>query len=57
MVAVLYPAEKYTERESSYPHYTAVLNLADIEFPMTLKGISKFEWLNMVLINVYIENG
>ena len=39
-------AEKYTERESSYPHYTAVLNLADIEFSMTLKDISKFERLN-----------
>ena len=41
-----HPAEKYTERESSYPHYTAVLNLADIEFSMTLKDISKFERLN-----------
>ena len=26
VVAALYPAEKYTERESSYPHYTIVLN-------------------------------
>ena len=57
VVTALYPAEKYTERESSYPHYTAVLNLADIEFPMTLKDISKFERLNTVSINVYgIEN-
>ena len=29
-----------------------------IEFPMTLKDIPKFEWLNAVSINVYsIENG
>ncbi|KAG5342010.1 PDZD4 protein, partial [Acromyrmex heyeri] len=57
VVAVLYPAEKYTERESSYPHYTIVLNLAGIEFSMTLKNIKKFEQLNDVSINVYgIEN-
>ena len=44
-------------RESSYPHYTTVLNLTNIEFPMTLKDISKFEWLNAVSINMYgIEN-
>ncbi|KYN14721.1 hypothetical protein ALC57_13064 [Trachymyrmex cornetzi] len=49
--------EKYTERESSYPHYTAVLNLASIEFPMILKDINKFEQLNDISINVYnIEN-
>ena len=57
VVAALYPAEKYMERESSYPHYMIVLNLTDIEFPITFKNISKFERLNMVSINVYgIEN-
>jgi len=57
MVAALYPVEKYTERESSYPHYMTVLNLTDTEFPITSKDISKFERLNMVSINVYsIEN-
>ena len=57
MVAALYPAEKNTDRESSYPHYTTVLNLANIEFPVTLKDIYKFERLNAVSINVYgIEN-
>ncbi|KYN22578.1 hypothetical protein ALC57_05017, partial [Trachymyrmex cornetzi] len=35
------------------PHYTAVLNLAGIEFPMILKDIQKFEQLNAVSINVY----
>jgi len=40
---------------SSYPHYTTVLTLIsdDIEFPMTLKNIGKFERLNNVSINVY----
>jgi len=51
VVAALYPTEKYTERESSYPHYTTVLNLTNIEFLMTLKDISKFERLNV--INMY----
>jgi len=50
-------AEKYTERESSYPHYMTVLNLTNIEFLISFKDISKFERLNMVSINVYgIEN-
>ncbi|XP_018345109.1 PREDICTED: uncharacterized protein LOC108750260 [Trachymyrmex septentrionalis] len=57
VVAALYPAEKHVERESSYLHYTAVLNLAGIEFPITFKDIPKFERLNAVSINVYgIEN-
>ncbi|KYN30345.1 hypothetical protein ALC57_00191 [Trachymyrmex cornetzi] len=57
VIAALYPAEKYTERESSYPHYTAVLNFTNIEFPMILKDINKFEQLNDISINVYgIEN-
>jgi len=34
-----------------------MLNLMDIEFPITFKDISKFERLNMVSIDVYgIEN-
>ncbi|XP_018374523.1 PREDICTED: uncharacterized protein LOC108768554 [Trachymyrmex cornetzi] len=57
VVAVLYPAERNADREYSYPHYTTVLNLTNIDFPMTLKNISKFERLNAVSINVYgIEN-
>ncbi|RLU25273.1 hypothetical protein DMN91_003366 [Ooceraea biroi] len=53
VVAALYPAERNTERESSYPHYTTVLNLQGIEFPVTLKNIAKFERLNNISINVY----
>ncbi|KAG5323720.1 GVQW3 protein, partial [Pseudoatta argentina] len=51
--SVLYPTEKYTDRKSLYLHYTTVLNLTNIEFPVTLKNISKFERLNAVSINVY----
>ncbi|KYN15057.1 hypothetical protein ALC57_12720 [Trachymyrmex cornetzi] len=57
VVTALYPAKSHVDRKSSYPHYTAVLNLTNIEFPMTLKDIPKFERLNAVSINVYgIEN-
>ncbi|KYN14572.1 hypothetical protein ALC57_13218 [Trachymyrmex cornetzi] len=58
VVAALHPAEEYVYRESSYPHYSTVLNFVGIEFPMTLKDIvTKFEHLNAVSINVYgIEN-
>jgi len=43
VVAVLHSAEKKPERKSSYPYYTIVLNLRDIEFSMTLNQIKKFE--------------
>jgi len=53
VVAVLYPAKKHTEQESSYPHYSTVLNLTGIQFPMTLSQIKGFESLNDISINVY----
>ncbi|KYN16311.1 hypothetical protein ALC57_11429, partial [Trachymyrmex cornetzi] len=57
LVAALHPAEEHVNRESSYPHYTTVLNFTNIEFPITLKDINKFEQLNDMTINVYgIEN-
>jgi len=53
-VAALYPAEQNVNRTISYLHYTSVLNLQDIQFPMTLKDIITFERLNRVSVNVYI---
>jgi len=55
VVAALCPAERKAERKSSYPHYATVLNLRDIEFPVTVNQIKKFELANNILINVYIE--
>ncbi|KYQ47211.1 hypothetical protein ALC60_13768, partial [Trachymyrmex zeteki] len=53
VVAALHPAQKHVDRESSYPHYSSVLNLQDIQFPMTTSHqIKKFETLN-ISINVY----
>jgi len=53
VVGALYLAERNSEPESSYLHYTMVLNFNDIEFSMTLKNIVKFERLNNVSINIY----
>ncbi|XP_029175998.1 uncharacterized protein LOC114944299 [Nylanderia fulva] len=56
VVAALYPAERHVEREF-YPHYTTVLNLQNIEFPVTVNHIKKFELANDISVNVYsIEN-
>jgi len=40
-------------RNGNLPHYSTVLNLKDIEFPMTLNQIKKFEHQNNISINVY----
>ncbi|XP_070169645.1 uncharacterized protein [Polyergus mexicanus] len=53
VVAALYPAEKNAGRESSYPHYTTVLNLKGVKFPMSLNKITRFERINDISINVY----
>ncbi|XP_077256530.1 uncharacterized protein LOC143894260 [Temnothorax americanus] len=53
VTAALHPAERHAERDSSYPHYTSVLNLQDIEFPITLNQIKKFENHHDISINVY----
>ncbi|KYN10235.1 hypothetical protein ALC57_17633, partial [Trachymyrmex cornetzi] len=58
VIADLHPAPKHVERVSSYPHYSTGLNLAGIEFPMTLSQIRKFKNSNDISINVYaIEKG
>ncbi|XP_011706368.1 PREDICTED: uncharacterized protein LOC105461564, partial [Wasmannia auropunctata] len=53
VVAALHPAKSNVNVKYSYPHYKEVLNLKDIEFPMTLSQIKKFENLNAISINVY----
>jgi len=52
VIAALHPIQSNTNRKLSYPHYTTVLNLKDIKFPMTLNQIKKFENLN-IFINTY----
>lgn len=54
VTAGLIPAKQHVDRTSSYPHYTSILNLKNIEFPMELKHISAFEENNNLSINVYM---
>ncbi|XP_070150992.1 uncharacterized protein [Polyergus mexicanus] len=56
VVAALYPAEKNVGRESSYPHYTTVLNLKGVKFPMSLNKITRFERINDISINVELHD-
>ncbi|XP_071580454.1 uncharacterized protein [Temnothorax nylanderi] len=53
IISALYPVERHTDKCSSYPHYSTQLNLDGIEFPMTLRQISRFERLNNVSVNVF----
>ena len=55
VVVALYPVKSHVNRKSSYPDYITVLNLEGIEFPVTLKQITKFELLNDISINVFTE--
>ncbi|XP_031346482.1 uncharacterized protein LOC116174878 [Photinus pyralis] len=54
VVSALYPADKHPQRISKYPHYSSVLKLKGIQFPMTMRQISNFEKQNNISINVYI---
>ncbi|KYM97826.1 hypothetical protein ALC62_11480 [Cyphomyrmex costatus] len=55
IVAALYPASTNVNRTSQYPHYSEVLQLEGIDFPVTLKQITKFERLNDVSVTVFVE--
>ncbi|KYM95999.1 hypothetical protein ALC62_13348 [Cyphomyrmex costatus] len=55
IIAALYPASNHVSRTSQYPHYLEVLRFEDITFPLTLKQITKFEHLNDISVNVFVE--
>ncbi|KAF2886226.1 hypothetical protein ILUMI_19947 [Ignelater luminosus] len=50
----LHPAAKNSDRVSSYQHYSAILNLDNITFPMTMNQLKKFEKQNQISINVFM---
>lgn len=53
-ISALYPATVNSERKSSYPHYSTVVTMKNIVFPMTLKQISLFQKQNQISVNVQI---
>ncbi|KAJ8910221.1 hypothetical protein NQ315_015913 [Exocentrus adspersus] len=54
LTSAMYPVEKNPQRISKYPHYSEVLKLKGVQFPITLKQISNVEKQNNLSINVYI---
>jgi hypothetical protein len=57
VVVALHPATKNSSRTIEYPHYSTMLNLCGIEFPVTLPQISKFERQNSISVNVFTAEG
>jgi len=53
VVSALYPRDDHVNSYLNYPHYSHVLDVTDITFPMTLNQIHKFERKNNLSINVY----
>lgn len=53
VLAGIIPPTDLACKTSSYPHFSTVLNLADIKFPIAIKDIPKFEKQNNISINVY----
>lgn len=53
VTAALYPVASHPERSSQYPYFADVLRFDDIEFPVALSDIPKFEVLNDTSVNVF----
>ena len=55
VVVAVHPARNNTDLISSYFHYTTILNLTDIMLPIMLNQIRKFENLNNIFIDIFIN--
>lgn len=55
ILAALHPVDScnYPELVTHYRQYENELNFTDLEFPMCIKDISKFESLNNISVNVF----
>ena len=53
ILASLFPNKNHPEKVRSYKKYLDKLNYKDIEMPMAVKDIDKFEKMNDLVINVY----
>ncbi|KAJ8913307.1 hypothetical protein NQ315_010975 [Exocentrus adspersus] len=51
--AALFPSQGDPTATSSYPHYDTLLNFTNLEFPIKLKDIHRFEKMNNISINVF----
>lgn len=57
VVAAMYPADRNSNRVSSYPMYKDVLKTEGINTPVKIQDIKRFEKLNKISINVYGISG
>lgn len=53
VTSALFPVRCRPNELSSYPHYSTVINVSGMNFPVKLCDISKFEDMNNISINVY----
>lgn len=53
VVAALFPAKMNVCRTHSYPHYSSVLNIEGMSFPVSYQDIKLFEMNNNISINIY----
>lgn len=54
VISAIRPVDKNPQRLTKYPHYSTILKLRGIQFPMTMKQIPHFEKQNSISINVYV---
>ncbi|XP_031777427.1 uncharacterized protein LOC107981297 [Nasonia vitripennis] len=54
ILSALHPSETNPNRVNQYRMYENELNFGDIEFPVKLKDVPKFEKLNDISVNVYM---
>ncbi|KAJ8951715.1 hypothetical protein NQ318_012565 [Aromia moschata] len=53
ITAAIFPANGEVTRTSSYPHYNTLLSFDEIDFPVKLTDIPRFEKLNNISVNVF----
>ena len=53
VLAKLHPVEKDPQRVTKYAQYTKELDFSNIEFPVKIKDIPRFEKQNNLTVNVY----
>lgn len=53
IISAMRPVEHNVDHVSSYPPFRSVLNFKDIEFPMNVSDIHKFERQNCISVNVF----
>ena len=53
VMAALCPADEHLERTTSYPDFDTILKYDQIQFPISLGDVPKFDKMNELRINVY----